>query len=351
MVAQDAAYNEMYFDEPVPSILQVPGAKEVSIEFHSLSKTFNMTGWRVGFAIGGAPMIAALGQVKANTDSGIFTAIQFAAKTALDEYAHAHPADPGPVQGTPRRLRRGPHETGLGRADPRGHLLCLDSLPQGLYLDRALQPPARGGQRRDHPRPWLRPDRRRLHPRRADRGNAAACSRPSIVSASCPFERSHRSMNSLALIGLGSNLGDRRATLVRAIEELDGSPGVSVGKLSSFHETEPVGGPEGQGPYLNAAAGLETTLEPRALLLLMQEIEDRNGRVRHVRWGERTLDLDLLLFGDRIVADSGAHDPPSEDGCPSFRAGAALGDCPRSCPSRDWPDRRRDARGPEPGAQ
>jgi LL-diaminopimelate aminotransferase len=86
VIAQDAAYNEMYFDEPPPSLLQIPGAKETAIEFHSLSKTFNMTGWRVGFAIGGAPLIAALGQVKANTDSGIFTAIQHAAKTALDEY-------------------------------------------------------------------------------------------------------------------------------------------------------------------------------------------------------------------------------------------------------------------------
>jgi LL-diaminopimelate aminotransferase len=86
VIAQDAAYNEMYFDEPAPSILQILGAKDHAVEFHSLSKTFNMTGWRVGFAIGGAPLIAALGQVKANTDSGIFTAIQFAAKTALDEY-------------------------------------------------------------------------------------------------------------------------------------------------------------------------------------------------------------------------------------------------------------------------
>lgn len=86
IVAQDAAYNEMYYETPPPSILQVPGARDVAVEFHSLSKTFNMTGWRVGFAVGGAPMIAALGQVKANTDSGIFTAIQWAAKTALDEY-------------------------------------------------------------------------------------------------------------------------------------------------------------------------------------------------------------------------------------------------------------------------
>jgi LL-diaminopimelate aminotransferase len=86
VVAQDAAYNEMYFDRPAPSLLQVPGAKQRTIEFHSLSKTFNMTGWRVGFAIGGAPLIAALGQLKANCDSGIFTAIQFAAKTALEQY-------------------------------------------------------------------------------------------------------------------------------------------------------------------------------------------------------------------------------------------------------------------------
>lgn len=91
VIAQDAAYNEMYFDKPAPSLLQIPRAKETAVEFHSLSKTFNMTGWRVGFAIGGAPLIAALGQVKANTDSGIFTAIQFAAKTALDEYGTLTP--------------------------------------------------------------------------------------------------------------------------------------------------------------------------------------------------------------------------------------------------------------------
>jgi LL-diaminopimelate aminotransferase len=86
VVAQDAAYNEMYFTNPQPSILQIPGGKDVAVEFHSLSKTFNMTGWRVGFAVGGAPMIAALAQVKANTDSGIFTAIQWAGKTALEQY-------------------------------------------------------------------------------------------------------------------------------------------------------------------------------------------------------------------------------------------------------------------------
>jgi len=86
VIAQDAAYAEVYFEQPPVSLLQVPGAKDVAIEFHSLSKTFNMTGWRVGFAVGGAPIVAALGQVKANADSGIFTAIQMAAVTALDGY-------------------------------------------------------------------------------------------------------------------------------------------------------------------------------------------------------------------------------------------------------------------------
>ena len=86
VIAQDAAYNEMYYEEPALSILEIPGAKDVSVEFHSLSKTFNMTGWRVGFAVGNPAIVAALGQIKANTDSGIFTAIQMAAKTALDQY-------------------------------------------------------------------------------------------------------------------------------------------------------------------------------------------------------------------------------------------------------------------------
>src|SRR5438445_13687052 len=81
----------MYFEKPAPSTLQIPGAQDEAIEFHTLSKTFNMTGWRVGFAIGGAPMIAALGQLKANVDSGIFTAIQFAARTALDDYQDLAP--------------------------------------------------------------------------------------------------------------------------------------------------------------------------------------------------------------------------------------------------------------------
>lgn len=88
LIASDLAYSETYFDEPPHSILQVPGAMERAVEFHSLSKTFNMTGWRIGFAAGNPAVIAALAQVKGNCDSGQFNAIQWAGKEALDHYDH-----------------------------------------------------------------------------------------------------------------------------------------------------------------------------------------------------------------------------------------------------------------------
>jgi 2-amino-4-hydroxy-6-hydroxymethyldihydropteridine diphosphokinase len=108
-------------------------------------------------------------------------------------------------------------------------------------------------------------------------------------------------MPSLACIALGSNLGDRQGALEGAIAALSGTRGVVVRRVSSFHETEPVGGPPGQGPFLNAAALLKTILDPFSLLHVLQAIEDQFGRTRTVRWGERTLDLDLLLFDDQIV--------------------------------------------------
>ncbi len=84
IVCHDAAYTEMGFDGYRPmSFLEVPGAREVGIEFHSLSKSFNMTGWRVGMAVGNADLVAGLAQVKSNVDSGIFQAVQEAAIEAL----------------------------------------------------------------------------------------------------------------------------------------------------------------------------------------------------------------------------------------------------------------------------
>jgi 2-amino-4-hydroxy-6-hydroxymethyldihydropteridine diphosphokinase len=107
-------------------------------------------------------------------------------------------------------------------------------------------------------------------------------------------------MGTLALIGLGSNLGDRKATLDAAVAALAQTPDCTLRGVSSSHETKPVGGPEGQGAFLNAAAAVETTLEPLDLLRALHDIEGRLGRVRTLRWGERTLDLDLLLFGDTV---------------------------------------------------
>ena len=85
IVLSDVAYSEVYFgEEPPPSILQVPGAKDVAIEFSSLSKTYSMAGWRIGFAVGGKRLIAALARVKSYLDYGAFTPIQVAATAALN---------------------------------------------------------------------------------------------------------------------------------------------------------------------------------------------------------------------------------------------------------------------------
>lgn len=90
IICHDAAYTEISYDGyQAPSFLQAAGAKEIGIEFHSLSKTFNMTGWRIGFACGNAAVLLLLAKVKANLDSGIFQAIQWAAVTALNEGRHA----------------------------------------------------------------------------------------------------------------------------------------------------------------------------------------------------------------------------------------------------------------------
>jgi LL-diaminopimelate aminotransferase len=85
ILAHDAAYSEIYYDGKAPkSFLSYPGAKEVGIEFHSLSKTYNMTGWRVGFAVGNPSVLSGLLKVKSNLDSGIFQALQEASITALE---------------------------------------------------------------------------------------------------------------------------------------------------------------------------------------------------------------------------------------------------------------------------
>jgi len=84
IVCHDAAYSEIYYDGQRPaSFMEVDGAKDVGVEFHSLSKTYNMTGWRLGFAVGHKEVLAGLGKVKSNLDSGVFEAVQAAGITAL----------------------------------------------------------------------------------------------------------------------------------------------------------------------------------------------------------------------------------------------------------------------------
>jgi 2-amino-4-hydroxy-6-hydroxymethyldihydropteridine diphosphokinase len=110
------------------------------------------------------------------------------------------------------------------------------------------------------------------------------------------------SERTVAAVALGSNLGDREQHLKRAQALLEKTPGVVLLRRSAWHETEPVGGPEGQGPYLNGAALLETTLGAEELLAALHAIEDRLGRDRASEGpdGARTLDLDLLWFGDEV---------------------------------------------------
>ena len=112
----------------------------------------------------------------------------------------------------------------------------------------------------------------------------------------------------IAAIALGSNLGDRTAHMALARGELDRLPRTRLVAFSSLHETEPVG-PGEQGRYLNAAALLETDLPPRDLLNHLLRIEQLAGRVRGEKWGPRTLDLDLLLYDDRIIDEPGLHVP------------------------------------------
>ena len=114
----------------------------------------------------------------------------------------------------------------------------------------------------------------------------------------------------IAYIGLGSNLGDREATLREALQRLGGLDGIDVAAVSSFRETDPVGRLD-QPRFLNAAAALETKLSPRELLGCLLEVERALGRDRtkEERWGPRTIDLDLLLYGDETIAEPGLEVP------------------------------------------
>src|SRR6266404_1091976 len=110
-------------------------------------------------------------------------------------------------------------------------------------------------------------------------------------------------MPTSASIALGSNLGDRQQRIEQAVNALRAA-GFAVERVSTLRETDPVGGPAGQGQYLNSVAQVTTELSARETLERLQAIEADLGRVRRVKDGPRTIDLDLLAFGDAVVDES-----------------------------------------------
>src|ERR1043165_9388344 len=107
-----------------------------------------------------------------------------------------------------------------------------------------------------------------------------------------------------ALIGLGSNLGDRARQLDRAVHILTTTPGVRGVRTSAWHPCKPVGGPPDQQEYLNGAALIQAFMSPEQLLARLQQIEQAMARNRGDRWAPRTIDLDLLLFDDVVRSSS-----------------------------------------------
>jgi 2-amino-4-hydroxy-6-hydroxymethyldihydropteridine diphosphokinase len=110
-----------------------------------------------------------------------------------------------------------------------------------------------------------------------------------------------------AFIGIGSNLGDRLSNLASALDAISQEAAFAVRKVSLAYETEPLGPP--QPRYLNAVVQVGTLLSPRATLKKLQEIEEVLGRVRREKWGSREIDLDLLLYGERLIQETGLQVP------------------------------------------
>jgi len=111
-----------------------------------------------------------------------------------------------------------------------------------------------------------------------------------------------------ACLSLGSNLGDRLEQLAEALRRLEAEPGVKLTAVSGVYETLPQGKTD-QPDFLNCAALIATTLEPLALLAAIHRVEGAMGRVRTERWGPRTIDIDILLYGDRRIQLDGLEIP------------------------------------------
>ena len=133
--------------------------------------------------------------------------------------------------------------------------------------------------------------------RQAAAAEARACFGPPHGRVGSPWCKNVRMAT--CLVALGSNLGDRAATLLAAVDQLRQVPSLDIEAVSRWHETPSIGGPSEQADYLNGVVRLRTTLDPVSLWNRLQQIEFQAGRQRSTRWGPRTLDLDLLLFGDQ----------------------------------------------------
>lgn len=106
----------------------------------------------------------------------------------------------------------------------------------------------------------------------------------------------------MAYLGLGANLGDRQGAIAQALKELGVLPTITVTAVSSLYQTAPVGVLD-QPDFLNAVAEVQTTLAPRPLLAQILQVEQQLGRVRTVRWGPRTIDIDILVFGEKQMEE------------------------------------------------
>ncbi|MGE5300864.1 MAG: LL-diaminopimelate aminotransferase, partial [Acidobacteriota bacterium] len=137
IVCHDAAYSEIYFDDEKPlSFMEIDGAKDVGIEFHSLSKTYNMTGWRIGFAVGNADVIAALGKIKTNLDSGVFQAIQEASIVALNTDERVLSGIRNTYQERRDILYRGLRDIGIELEKPKASFYLWARVPKGFDSSR-----------------------------------------------------------------------------------------------------------------------------------------------------------------------------------------------------------------------
>ena len=172
-IISDLAYAEIYFgDMPTPSILEVDGAKDIAVEFTSMSKTYSMAGWRIGFAVGNAKLIDALARVKSYLDYGAFTPVQAAATAALNGPQDIVDYQPRPLQEAPRRAGRLLRPRRLGHPRPAGQHVRLGPDPRAVPGDRRariLQALAERSPCRGRPRSRLRRARRRLCPDRPGR--------------------------------------------------------------------------------------------------------------------------------------------------------------------------------------